>query len=48
MDNSTQQTKRDTQGEEKKPCVEVKKDEVIEVLKTLEGVKRKLQALLKA
>lgn len=34
-------------GKEKKDEIIVKKDEVIEVLKTLEGMKRRLLALLK-
>jgi hypothetical protein len=34
-------------GKEKKDEVIIKKDEVIEVLKTLEGLKRKLLAFLK-
>jgi len=34
-------------GKDKKDEVIIKKDEVIEVLKTLEGMKKKLQRLLK-
>jgi hypothetical protein len=48
MDNATQQIKVSTQDAGKMPYVAIKKDEVIEVLKTLEGLKKKLQKLLTA
>jgi len=46
MDNATQQAKDCPPDVGKVPYVVIKKDEVIEILKALEGVKRKLQPLL--
>jgi hypothetical protein len=36
-----------TEPSDKKDTIVMKKDEVIDILKTLEGLKRKLQPLLK-
>ena len=46
MDNATQQVKEYVPDVGKEPCVSIKKNEVIEVLKTLDGLKKKLQSLL--
>jgi len=47
MQQYLSRNEKDPSDKEKKDEVIIKKDEVIEVLKTLEGMKRKLLALLK-
>jgi hypothetical protein len=46
MDNATQQAKDCPPDVEKVAFVTLRKDELIDILKALEGLKRKLQPLL--
>lgn len=50
MDKATCVVKRPSASDSdgKVPYVTLRSDDVIDILKTLEGIKRKLQALLKA
>lgn len=46
MDNTTEQVKEYLPDVGKESCVTIKSNDLIDILKTLEGIKRKLQPLL--